>query len=44
MVGLNSTSVEVRNLWVHQDLGGLGDEFTAEVEAHGVVMETLTGK
>jgi len=31
-------SHKVRDLWKHQDLGAVKDEFTAEVPSHGVVL------
>jgi alpha-galactosidase len=31
-------SVRARDLWTHQDLGSIRDQYTATVSAHGVVM------
>ena len=36
-VGING-SHKVRDLWKHEDLGNMKDEFSAEVPTHGVVM------
>jgi alpha-galactosidase len=32
----------VRDLWAHKDLGRIGDQFTAEVPPHGVVLITVS--
>jgi alpha-galactosidase len=33
--------LRVRDLWAHQDLGKVADQFSAEVPAHGVVLITV---
>jgi alpha-galactosidase len=36
--------VRVRDVWAKKDLGTFADEFTAEVEPHGVVLVVLKGR
>ena len=41
--GLSSaTKAQVRDLWLHQDMGTFTGSYTALVDPHGVVMITLT--
>jgi hypothetical protein len=42
-LGLEATSALVRDLWLHEDLGAVDDEYTAAVPGHGVVMVTVQG-
>jgi hypothetical protein len=44
LVGLDSSSARVRDLWAHEDLGVVTDEYTSAVPAHGVVMLEVTGQ
>ena len=39
-LGLQGT-LKVRDLWAHQDLGAIADQFSATVPSHGVVMITV---
>jgi alpha-galactosidase len=43
-IGLLSGNGQVRDLWVHQDLGTYANSFTATVPSHGVVMVKITGQ
>jgi alpha-galactosidase len=39
-IGLHG-KLQVRDLWVHKDLGKVADQFSAEVPSHGVVLITV---
>lgn len=43
-LGLESSSALVRDLWLHEDVGVVDDEYTASVPSHGVVMLTVRGQ
>ena len=41
---LSTDSAHVRDLWLHEDVGVVDDEYTASVPSHGVVMLRVTGE
>lgn len=43
-VGLAADAALVRDLWAHDDLGVVAEEYTSAVPAHGVVMLDVTGQ
>ena len=41
---LSTDSADVRDLWLHEDVGVVDGEYTASVPSHGVVMLRVTGE